>query len=56
MCLQPCNKQIVHSKFEANHILITTWLNLVRWAVYETQQWFYGETLIPVPHLYEEKN
>ena len=38
-----------------NDVLVITVLNLLRWTDYESQEWFCGETLIPVPHLHGGK-
>lgn len=44
----------VHGKPRVPHILVVTLLSLVIGAVYEYQEFWCRETLIPIPHVYEE--
>ena len=50
---KPANKQKVHSKASVTHILLITAQLSERGSLWESRGCC-GETLIPIPHVYEE--
>lgn len=55
MCPKPSNMHMAHSKADVTHILVVVLLNLVRSAVYESQDGCCGDISIPIPQIQEKQ-